>query len=406
MALQFVGMAPMALALAATLGRDETVDLAPSCRAASCGLAAFAVAWWLGLSLAALPVVTGLLLLAGAAIALRRVPETPEHETGAPAAPPAARTRRIVWACIAAGALVLTAAASLVADLTGLGPAWSVALVAACLGAVGWMPAPRTSHRLGPGDVSLRAAAAAAALGVLAVLAAGAAGLTVPARRDGWRKEAIGQVLAEALTRCPAGQRLWVVASGPPDVPAEMPPHVVAMRASVNPAALGDGEASKALRGEFGGRFLAAVRAGRERYDGMVMALGRADGPPAWRCYAERTLRLCARRLGEDGMVILRTQAARESASDVLALAATFRRVFGPGWMAIAWGEGQMDVLLVAGTARAALRPEPRRGMVVVDLEALGRRWPEIKPLRMTHPRGLLAPSTTARAFGQWLRGQ
>ena len=185
-----------------------------------------------------------------------------------------------------------------------------------------------------------------------------------------------------------------------------MPPHVVAMRASVDPATLGDGDLGGALRGEFGGEFLAAVRAGRERYDGMVLAPARADGPLAWRCYSERTLRLCARRLGNRGTVILRTQAARDHCDDVLALAATFRRAFGPGWMAVAWGEGQMDVLMVAGGPEIAARPARRRGLVVVDLEALRERWPEVKPLRMTHPRGLLAPTTTAKTFGQWLRGR
>ena len=186
-----------------------------------------------------------------------------------------------------------------------------------------------------------------------------------------------------------------------------MPPHVVAMRVPVDPAALGDGDLGGASRGEFGGEFLAAVRAGRERYDAMVLAPARADGPLAWRCYAERTLRLCARRLGNRGTVILRTQAARDHCDDVLALAATFRRAFGPGWMAIAWGEGQMDVLLVAGGPDPTeLRPGQRPGLVVVDLEALSTRWPEVKPLRMTHPRGIFAPSPTAKAFGQWLRGR
>ena len=405
-ALQLVGMAPMALGLAATLGRDETVDLALPCRAASCGLAAFAAAWWLGMSLAALPVVTGLLLLAGSVIIVRRWRGAAEHEADTSPPPPAARRRRLGWACIAGGTLVLTAAGSLVADLTELGPAWSIALVAACLGAVGWRPHRRAARGLGPAQASLRVAGAASAMGVTAVLIAGAAGLTLPTRDTGWRKDAIGQVLAEVLARCPAGQRLWVVASSPRDVPAAMPPQVVTMRAAVDPASLGDGDPGRALRGEFGGEFLAAVRAGRERYDGVVLAPARADGPLAWRCYAQRTLRLCARRLGEGPAVILRTQAARENCSDVLALAATFRRVFGPGWMAVAWGEGQMDVLLVAGGAATGARPERRRGLVVVDLEALRERWPEVKPLRMTHPRGVLAPSPTARAFGQWLRGR
>lgn len=103
--------------------------------------------------------------------------------------------------------------------------------------------------------------------------------------------------------------------------------------------------------------------------------------------------------------MILRTQADRNRPGDVLAVAAAFRQAVGSGWAAVAWGEGQVDILL-AGPTELVPAPAARRGVAVVDLRALADRWPQVGPLRMTHPRGVFAPAPTARAFGLWLRSK
>ena len=409
LAIQFVGMAPMALGLAVVLGpaaagRDDegAAGAGPPlwCSAAAWGLGVFAAAWWLGVSLAAISAVTGLLLLAAAVLKYVPLPEPAER----PAAP-ARSSRRRYWAyCVVVG-VVLSVGTSLAADLAGLGPVWCAAVLAAALGLLGRLAGRarvRRAFSLGPG---LRPAAGGLAVGVLIVLVAGMAGLAVVPRGPTWRREEIGQLLADAMAHRTEGRRWWVVASAAADAPARMPPDVVAKRAAVEPSALGDVTRDDQLPGEFGAEFLAALRAGRERYDGIVLAPARGDGPLAWRCYAERTLRLCVGRLHDRGAVLLRTQTDRDSGGDVLAIAAAFRRAVGSGWLAVAWGQGQMDILL-AGPAGVVPRPVPPRGVVVVDLADLADRWPEVGPMRMTHPRGVFAPSPSAKEFGQWLRAR
>jgi len=409
LAIQFVGMAPMALGLAVVLGpagasrADEGPTVAAAalwCRAAAWGVGGFAVAWWLGVSLAAISAVTGLLLLAAALLGTIPLAEPAADASGRGSARgprPAGR------ACCVAVGVVLSTGVSLVAGLAGLGPAWCAAALAASMGLLGWTadrPSVRRAVSLGP---DARPAAGALAVGVLMVQVAGVAGLAVTPRGPTWRREEIGQLLADAMAHRTDGRRWWVVASSSADAPAPMPPRLVAMRAAVEPSGLGDVTQDDQLPGEFGADFLAALRAGRGRYDGIVLAPGRADGPLAWRCYAERTLRLCAGRLNSGGAVLLRTQAGRESGGAVLAIAAAFRRTVGSGWLAVAWGEGQMDLLL-AGPADVVPRPAPRRGVTVVDLAVLADRWPEVGPMKMTHPRGVFAPSPSAKEFGQWLR--
>jgi len=413
MAIQCVGMAPMALGLAVVLGptvagRDDEAaggaGLVLWCRAGALGLAGFAVAWWLGVSFGAISAVTALLLLLAAGV-LRTIPLADPVERAADEPGPGRMTRRGRRACCVVAGVVLSGGASLVGDVAGLGPAWCAVMLAAVLGLAGQVASkPRVAGAFSLGS-DPRPVAGAMAVGVLVVLVASLAGLAVVPRGAAWRREEIGQLLAAAMAHRTEGKRWWVVASSSADAPSPMPSGVVAMRAAFEPAGLGDVTADDQLAGEFGADFLAALRAGRGRYDGIVLAPGRADGPAAWRCYAERTLRLCVGRLHERGVVLLRTQAGRDRGGDVLAVAGSFRRAVGSGWLAVAWGQGDMDILL-AGPAGVVPRPAPRRGVVVVDLTTLAERWPQIESMKMTHPRGVLAPSPSTIEFGQWLRGQ
>ena len=210
------------------------------------------------------------------------------------------------------------------------------------------------------------------------------------------RSPAVAAALEEVLARPSSRGAWWLVASSPADLPAELPWGVSAAFSAPDPSAAARVYGARP-RSWLAAPFFQAARAGRERYDGLILAPLPANHPDAWRCYNDLAMQRAADRLHAGGAFLLRTQARQGSGeARLLAVAATFRqaveagwRTSRPGWAAVAFQEGWVDVLL-GGPAEAAAPPEGREGLFVWPLEELLAGPFDVPPVRLVSPGSFL----------------
>jgi len=207
---------------------------------------------------------------------------------------------------------------------------------------------------------------------------------------SGRRSREVSVALEEVMAA--SGGRWWVAAASSEDLPAVMPPTVLALWSPPDVTALpATGTVKLRLMRE--GGFLHSARlampAGQGRlFDGVLIAPLPADHPHAWRCYNRRTIEQCVRRLHPGGVMVLRTQAGGESSADALSVARTFHDVVGPSWAIIAVTRRRVDLML-AGPAERLPQPSSREGLFIVRSDYLFAAFKDVEPLQVTLPAGV-----------------
>ena len=183
----------------------------------------------------------------------------------------------------------------------------------------------------------------------------------------------------------------WLVVGSVRDLPAEMPPRVVAVASSPDPSAdgLDRPKGWEALHGLWEPSasvdFFRPASADGRTFDGIFLAPMPADQPQAWRCYNDAAIERCASRLNPGGVMMLRTQARADRLSSALAAAATFHSVVGSSWVVVDLGDDDIDLMMVGPAARVA-RPAPQAGLYVVPSDKLLSVPAEIGPIRISSP--------------------
>ena len=209
-----------------------------------------------------------------------------------------------------------------------------------------------------------------------------------------WRSDqvtaAMNEVLQGADDLHARRGRWWVIATSHRDEPSI--PGVYVASSVPDPTALPSSARRSFLLLGSEGNYLAAAQIGNGMFDGLLLAPLPADHPEAWRCYNERTIRRCVRRVHPNGAILLRTQASQGHIDDLMAVAATFTRVVGPSWAVVEFHDGMIDLLLagpreIDGQDLIA-RPTDRAPTVVFPSERFQDDRMHIRPVRVLHPRG------------------
>ena len=230
-----------------------------------------------------------------------------------------------------------------------------------------------------------------------------------------WRSEGVTAAMVEVMLgadeRHARRGRWWVIATShrdEPDVPGVYPASSVP-----DPTAL----PAEARRGFLllgsEGNYLSAAQIGRGMFDGLLLAPLPADHPDAWRCYNERTIRRCVRRVHAGGVILLRTQVSCDKVADLMAVAETFTRVVGPGWAVATFGDGLVDVLLAGPREidgrQVIPRPSDAEGIIVFPAERMQDERTHIGPLRVLDPpgpfRGRMLSANRLRYYLQTISG-
>ncbi len=259
--------------------------------------------------------------------------------------------------------------------------------------------------------VAIRRAGARAPVAAGAWLTAGEGGGLVPAAPP-WRSDALGEVAASIVGRREG--TWWFVSATGDGLPVD-PPRGIAGVATTLDAAFrrerpGRSAAGAGLwLGEGEAGFFRPPARGRGRFDGAFLVLLPADHPQAWRCYSRSALGRAAMRLRRDahgrvaGPVLLRCRAGRANLGDALAVARTYLEVVGSGWLVGRLDEEGLDMLLV-GPEGLLDRPA-EEGVPAVSIGDLLRDWPEIGPVRLTRPRGVLRTTVDPQKLARALAG-
>jgi len=230
-----------------------------------------------------------------------------------------------------------------------------------------------------------------------------------------WRSEGVTAAMVEVMLgadeRHARRGRWWVIATSHRDEPNV--PGVYPASSVPDPTAL-PAEARRAflLLGSEG-NYLSAAQIGHGMFDGLLLAPLPADHPDAWRCYNERTIRRCVRRVHPRGVILLRTQVSCDKVADLMAVAETFTRVVGPGWGVAAFGDGLVDLLLAGPREidgqQVIPRPSDADGIIVFPAERMQDERTHIGPLRVLDPpgpfRGRMLNANRLRYYLQTISG-
>jgi len=214
-------------------------------------------------------------------------------------------------------------------------------------------------------------------------------------RGASWRGPGVDEALRRLMGEH-AGR--WLVASiSPRDLPDELPAGVRATVLRLDPTAWGRWPYGRRAAAE-GGDFFTAGPLGRERFDGILLALMDAEHPQAWRCYNARTMRRHLRRLQAGGVAVFRLRAGDGGLGVALSALRAFCGAAGPCGIVAEHHEGRIDLLAVAPAARAA-SARPARRLLAVSSRRLWYEWPGVRPLRQWRPRSALAGGPTVARF-------
>ncbi len=211
----------------------------------------------------------------------------------------------------------------------------------------------------------------------------------------------------------------WIVSTSAEDLPAELPGRVYAFGSNPEsphqprrfkrwpPLSYSNPDYFQYARLNF------VARQGCDYYDGILLAPLPADHPQAWRCYNEQMMRRC-KRLAEMrnpdgtvayGVVVLRTQVARDRVREALSVARTFHKAVRSGWAVVALQRSGVDMLLI-GPNEALVPQYDAEGEVVskdihsllmektrsdpdvyvVPIEELWKAYPDVVPIRLSNP--------------------
>jgi hypothetical protein len=223
---------------------------------------------------------------------------------------------------------------------------------------------------------------------------------------EAWRSERISELALEAMGGTGASGRWWIVATRGEHVTPSMPPLLRTVVGAPDPAAVGAGPWREQLAQGPRRDWLRGVWLGQGQLDGIALAGPPVDHPGAWRVFRFDALARAAgqlRRGAEPGPLLVRTQSHSGQVADVLALAVTYARAVGSGYLAITFLDEHVDLLLV-GPADAVEPPAPLPGVFVVDLDALERTWPGVRPIRSFDAPGPLSPGPDVPEFVRRLK--
>ncbi|MCK4600855.1 MAG: hypothetical protein KAU28_00215, partial [Phycisphaerae bacterium] len=214
--------------------------------------------------------------------------------------------------------------------------------------------------------------------------------------RSYWRSEnittALAKVMADRSGERTTGGRWWAVTITRENLPADLPPHVSIVYSAPDYAAVPPGAWSEMIIPGSEGDFLQAAQTGPEKFDGVLLAPLPADHPQAWRCYNATILARACRRVHRGGVICIRTQARRGRLDAALSVARTFygeAAKVGAVWAVADFHRGEMDLLLLAGPARAVEKLKAARGAFVVPAERLWSGRMHIRPITIARPMGL-----------------
>jgi hypothetical protein len=228
--------------------------------------------------------------------------------------------------------------------------------------------------------------------------------------RAPWRSPQLTRAVRNIVSRKANRGRWWIVGGGGGDLGNPLPNEVHPTRAYLDLAAAPEPPRREARPSDADRCFLSGLRVRRSAppYDGIYLSALPADHPQAWRCYNEQTLRRCAARVHTGRPILLRIQARPAALGSALAVAKTFYRVVPTGRAIIAYGGGNLDMLLVGPGGRVSAADVPA-GCVIVPLARFWKRWPTVRPIRILHPVGPVRGRVGPDEFWRWLetfRGQ
>ena len=188
--------------------------------------------------------------------------------------------------------------------------------------------------------------------------------------------------------------RWWVIATSHRDRPnGENVPGVYVAQSVPDPTALPSNYERSFLMLGSEGNYLAASQVGQGLFDGLLLAPLPADHPEAWRCFNERTIGRCVRRIQPGGVVMLRTQVSGDNTQDLVAVAETFNRVMGPSWGVVEFHDNVIDLLLIGPrqwNSRVLVeRPSDQPETVVFPSEFIQDDRMKVRPIQILHPQGL-----------------
>ncbi len=224
-----------------------------------------------------------------------------------------------------------------------------------------------------------------------------------------WRSEDITLLTRRALGAGKAGGSWWIVAQSPDHLVPALPYSIQVVAGAVDPEAVPAGPWSRRLAWGPRRSWVRGAFAGRSWIDGIALACPPADHPQTLRQMNLGVLQRVAGQLSGPGEkhrpLLIRSQLTSGQAARLLAMAVTFGRAVGSGYLAVKFLDEKADFLLL-GPAQAVEKPQPLYGVFVVDLEGLAEGWPDVDPLRTFAPGGLPTRTTSVPDLVNWLQRQ
>jgi hypothetical protein len=227
--------------------------------------------------------------------------------------------------------------------------------------------------------------------------------------RDTWRSEDITLLTRQAMGADQAGGSWWIVAQSPDHLVPALPDSIQVVAGAVDPEAVFPGPWAERLSWGPRRSWVRGAFAGRSWIDGIALACPPGDHPQTMRQINLGLLQRIRGQLsgpaGQHRPLLIRSQLTSGQAGRLLAMAVTFGRAIGSGYLAVKFLDQKADFLLL-GPAEAVERPQSLHGVFVVDLQELVEGWPGVQPLRTFAPGGLPTRATSVPDLVDWLQRQ